>query len=393
MRRWSFPGESGGLKYQKAVAYLPLLLIPGLIFGQWLSRRAMERKAPSLPPAYVPIPPSNAAPSASLGDGGPALQARLENPVAVAVGPRGDLFIVDGPRIRWVDVDGVISTIAGGGERSFLGEGEPASRAKFEDPSDIVLDRAGDLYVADRYCVRKITPSGVIRTVAGGGFSLQEGVPARQAALLNPVSIAIGPRGDLYVADTGTHLVRRVGRDGRIVTVAGGGKSLGDGEPATDARLIFPCGVAADDLGNLYVADRGDHRLRKVTPDGRISTIAGIGTRGISVEEMPARKARLNGPLRVETDADGNVYIVSVGIHMIRKITPDGEIKNVAGTGLGGYGADGVPATRSLLNGPHGIALDEKGDLYIADTYNGRIRKVNAKGIVTTVAGAETEEK
>ena len=328
-------------------------------------------------------------------DGGPAVEAGLYNPSGVAVDGAGNLYIADtfNHRIRKVDSTGTITTIAGTGELGFSGDGGPAVEAELYNPYGVAVDGAGNLYIADTFNdrIRKVDSSGVITTIAGTGergFSGDEG-PAVEAWLYNPYGVAVDGAGNLYIADTFNHRIRKVDSTGTITTIAGTGEFgfSGDGGPAVRAALYFPSGVAVDGAGNLYIADTSNHRIRKVDATGTITTIAGTGERGFGGDEGPATTARLTFPRGVAVDGAGNLYIADTSNHRIRKVDATGTITTIAGTGERGFGGDEGPATTARLTFPLGVAVDSAGGLYIADTYNHRIRKVDSTGTITTIAG------
>ena len=333
------------------------------------------------------------------GDGGPAIQAALFYPSAVAVDGAGNLFIVEWapPRIRKVDASGVITTVAGTGERGFSGDGGPAVDAGLNGPRGVAVDGAGNLFIADEGSrrIRKVDAAGTITTIAGTGefvFS-GDGGPAIQAALNLPSGVAVDGAGNLFIADTGNHRIRKVDASGVISTVAGISFGFGgDGGPAVDARLSDPSDVAVDGAGNLYIADRFNNRIRKVDASGVISTVAGsggfgFGSFGFGGDGGPATAARLNRPSGVAVDGAGNLFIADDDNNRIRKVDAAGIITTVAGTGESGFSGDGGPAVDAGLNGPSGVAVDGAGNLFIADGYNSRIRKVDASGVISTVAG------
>jgi sugar lactone lactonase YvrE len=328
------------------------------------------------------------------GDGGPATSAAL-SATGVAVDAAGDLYIADAwnGRIRKVSPLGIISTVAGNGADGFSGDGGPATSASLYWPEGVAVDTAGNLYIADyrNSRIRKVNPSGIISTAAGtGGYKFAgDGGPATSALLHTPHGVAVDAAGNLYVADAENSRIRKVGPSGIISTVAGNGAAgfSGDGGPAASAWLNYPLGVAVDAAGNLYIADTYNNRIRKVSPSGIISTVAGNGERGFSGDGGPAASAWLNYPLGAVVDAAGNLYIADTFNSRIRKVNPSGIISTVAGNGERGFSGDGGPATSALLYWPYGVAVDAAGYLYIADTYNNRIRKVGASGIISTVAG------
>ncbi len=251
------------------------------------------------------------------------------------------------------------------------------------------VDESGHLFIADTddYRIRKVTPNGVISTIAGNGvvgFS-GDGGPATAAQLANPFGVAVDTSGKLYISDSGNARIREVTPDGIITTIAGNGTTgfSGDGGPAIAAQLYIPRRMAVDDRGNLYVADLFNSRIRKVTPDGVISTIAGNGKSGFSGDGGPAGAAQLFVPSAVAVDGLGNLFIADEGNSRIRKVTPDGVISTIAGNGIVGFSGDGGPATAAQLAGSSGVAVDSLGNLFIADTSNSRIRKVTFAQRVT----------
>ncbi len=325
--------------------------------------------------------------TASPGNGGPATEASLNAPVAVFADGSDNLYIAESSKIRKVDSSGTISTIAGGGSFGNIGDGGPAIRA-FLNPSGIYVDDSGNLYIADNQRVRKVDASGTISTVAGNGtFGFSgDGGPATEAQL-GARDVFVDGSGNLYIADSDNNRIRKVDPSGIISTVAGGGNppflGIGDGAAATDARLNIPSGVYMDGSGNLYIADRSNHRIRKVDPSGIITTVAGNGTQGFSGDGGPGTEASLNNPSDVFGDGAGNLYIADLSNRRIRKVDTAGTISTVAG----GYIGDGGPATQASLISPQDLFLDSSGNIYIADKDNHRIRKVDPSGTITTIAG------
>jgi uncharacterized protein (TIGR03437 family) len=330
------------------------------------------------------------------GDGGPATGARLASPDGISVDAGGNLYIAEenNYRVRKVSANGIITTIAGNGVLGFSGDGGPATAAALGKLFGVAVDAAGNVYIADSANgrVRKVSANGTISTLAGNGlFKFSgDGGPGSQAHLNEPNGVAVDGAGNVYIADTLNNRIRRVGPGGAISTVAGSGVLgfSGDGGPATAALLAWPEGpLALDAAGSLYFTDRGNHRVRRVSRDGTISTVAGSGS-GFSGDGGPAAAARLNWPLGVALDAGGNLYIADQNNYRIRRVDARGVITTVAGNGVAGFGGDGGPATAAALNYPNGISLDAAGNLYIADSDNDRVRKVDAAGTITTVAGS-----
>ena len=270
--------------------------------------------------------------------------------------------------------------MAGTGSPGDSGDDGPATQASLNQPSGLALDGRGNLYIADRgnHRVRRVGPDGVITTFAGTGRQGFEadGDAARFQKLNLPSGVALDAQGNVYIADRGNHRVRRVGLDGVIRTVAGTGTGgfSGDAGPATQARLNSPAGIAVDAKGNLYIADGGNHRVRRVGADGLVSTVAGTGQAGFSGDGGRASSAELSGPSGVWGDVEGNLYIADAGNRRIRKVGPDGIITTAAGGGVSL--GDGGPAEKAGFRDPTGVALDSRGNLYIADAGDHRIRRV-----------------
>ena len=320
----------------------------------------------------------------SGGDGGAAVAAQLNNPYDVASDDLGNLYIADvgNSRIRKVDAAGVITTVAGDGTRGYGGDGGAAVAAQLQGPWSVAVDGAGNLYIADTYNsrIRKVDAAGIITTVAGdGSFGYGgDGGAAVAAQLQSPWGVAVDGAGNLYIADTGNSRIRKVDAAGVITTVAGDGTHGygGDGGPGTLAQLNRPLDVAVDGAGNLYIVDTYNYRLRKVDAAGVITTVAGDGTYGFGGDGGPAVAAQMRALYGVAVDGAGNLYIVDTYNYRIRKVDAAGVITTVAGDGTLGYGGDGGRAVEAQLYRPFGVALDGAGNLYIADTYNNRIRRL-----------------
>lgn len=309
-----------------------------------------------------------------------------------------------------------ITSIAGGGTGNTIGDGESASQARLDDPSytggagmarsrmpvipsGLAVAPDGAIYVADENNrVRRIGLDGVISTVAGGGQQdPRRGTKAIDTRLDRPAGIAVAPDGTLYIAEAFRHRILRVDADGTLSIVAGTGSSgfSGDGGPAEKARLSTPTSVAVGTDSCLYIADLGNHRVRRIEADQTITTIAGTGKRGYSGEGGPATAADLYLPTSLALAPDGSVYFTDFGNYVVRRITPAGAIFTVAGTPLkdyqGGDSGDGGPATSAKLNDPTGLALGPGSSLLIADTRNHRVRRVGPDGTITTLAGSQVE--
>lgn len=318
------------------------------------------------------------------GDGGPAVKGEFRNPTGVAVGPDGSLYIADtmNRRVRKVAKDGTLSTIAGDGQSMASGDGGPATKAQLGSPYGIALDRQANVYVGDQIgrCVRKISPEGVITRFAGTGergFS-GDGGAAVEAQMTGPCDIDFDSQGNVYIADTGNHRVRVVDKNGTIRTFAGTGAEgySGDGGPATKAELGAPDALCFDAHGALYIAELNNHCVRKVAPDGTISTVAGTGKPGFARDGGPATAARLFQPCGVAVDREGRVYIADSVNCRIRVVLSDGTIETAAGTGKQAYSGNGGPARAATIAIPDLIDIDAAGNLYIAEYRNHVIRKL-----------------
>jgi sugar lactone lactonase YvrE len=356
------------------------------------------------------------------GEGGAAIGASLSFPSGVAVDGSGNLFIADSLNngIRKVDLNGIITTVAGNGSSGYSGDGGAAISATLNDPQDVAVDASGNLFIADsgNNRIRKVGVNGIITTVAGGGTNvLGDGGAATNASLYNPSGLAVDASGNLLFADVYNNRIRKVGLNGIITTVAGNGhvnpstlegSYSGDGGEATNAGLNRPTGLAVDASGNLFIADSGNNRIRKVDAAGLITTVAGNG--GVMTNQYgyvvglysgdggAATNAGLNGSTGLAVDATGNLFIADSGNNRIRKVGLNGIITTVAGNGnliptqsygpeAGYYFGDGGAATNAVLNLPVGVAVDASGNLFIAESGNNRIRKVDANGVITTMAG------
>ena len=344
--------------------------------------------------AISPFAGNGASPDFS-GDGGPALQARLNAPGGLAVDASGNLYVADSGnyRVRKVSTAGVITTVAGNGTPGYSGDGGPATAAQLSGPLGLTLDGAGNLYIGDGSRVRKVLADGTILTVAGNGLPFElggspvtgDGGPATAAQLTIPSGLAVDSAGSLYILDTENNRVRKVAKDGIITTFAGNGIPgySGDGGPATSAQLgitnqihgINPTGLAFDGVGNLYITDDGNVRIRKISPGGIITTFAGSGrTLGYSGDRGPATQAQMSFPTALAADTAGNVFIGESA--RVRKVSPDGIITTVVGSPVGasGYSGDGLDARSALIGFPSGLAVDGRGHVYIADPTHNVIR-------------------
>ena len=329
------------------------------------------------------------------GDGGPIAGAQLSGPQGIAVDSAGNIYIADvgNSRIRKIDTSGNINTVAGNGTAGYAGDGAAATAAELNKPSGIALDSQGNLYIADtvNQVVRKVS-GGNISTVAGhnafGAGSSGDNGLATGAQLNSPAAVVLDAAGNLYIADTGNNSVRKVtpGTSGVITTIVGIGSTAG--------RLNGPVALALDASGALYIADKGNHRIAKwVAPT--LTNFAGILTPGFSGDGGQANVSKLYNPSGVAVDAAGNVYIGDTTNGRIRKVTTDGIINTIAGTGKPGYTGDGGPASSAALNFPTFLAVNASGNIFVADTGNNCVRlisatypTISANGIGNSASGA-----
>ncbi|HTM47440.1 MAG TPA: NHL repeat-containing protein, partial [Bryobacteraceae bacterium] len=359
--------------------------------------------------------------SSVVGDGSAAVNAQLSDAQCLAVDRSGNVYIADpdNHRVRRVNPQGIIQTVAGQGYPGFSGDGGPASQARLNAPYGLATDAAGALYIADlgNNRVRKVTPDGVITTVAGTGQAASggDGSKAPEAQLNGPRNVAVDSAGNLYISEFMGHRIRLVTADGMIWTLAGTGVAGTRGEeiaatlselaypaglyldftgtlfiadsgnkriravyngvmrtlPVPGAELILPTGVASDAAGGLYIADGGSHRLYRRLFSGAVLPVAGA---------MTLESAR-------EAISDGRGNLLIADGHRVRLLTAAGGTAIFAGDGSFGYRGDGAAATASVLNGPSGVAVDRDGNLFIADTRNHRIRKISSSGVISTFAG------
>jgi len=337
------------------------------------------------------------------GDGGPATSAQLSLPTAIALDRNENVYFadIDSGRVRKIDTNGVISTVAGGGSTSPATSGISAISAALS-PTGVAVDAVGNLYIASGF-VLKVAPDGTMVRLANhsvtsggrGGVSCSpsgDGGPASAANVCFLNRLAVDPTGNLYFTDSGR--VREIATDGFIRTVAGGGTSNMDGVPATTISLrAFAIGLDAD--GSLYISEADTSGLnrsepssvRKVTPDGVISTIVGNTISGYSGDGGPATSAQLSQPGPIAVDTGGNLYISDYRNARVRKVSIDGTIQTVAGNGIDGFAGDGGPATSAQIRSPLDMVLDSSNNLYILEDGTGLVRKITTDGVISTIAG------
>jgi streptogramin lyase len=324
------------------------------------------------------------------GDGGPAAAALLNQPFHCDLDGKGALYVAEAGNhcVRRVNLaTGVIDTVAGTGKKGYSGDGGPATRATFNEPYAVAVAPGGDLYVVDRLnaCVRRIHgKSGTVTTVAGTGKKgySGDGGPGSRAQMVEPNDCCLDGKGGLLIADVGDWRIRRLDlKTGVLTTFAGTGRrkgklrrgDMGDGGPADKAVLFGARAVCVDGRGNTFICEREGNALRKVDEKGIITTLAGTGVAGH--EDGPGIKARFRGPKAIRCDRDGNVWVVDTENHAIRKVDRAGQVSTVAG-GRRGAGGDGGSPLAAGLDRPHGCVLDAEGVLYIADSENHRVRRV-----------------
>lgn len=293
--------------------------------------------------------------------------------------------------------------VAGTGHEGFSGDGGPATKGRLHTPCGVDMDSKGNLYFADSWNqrIRMVRPDGTLVTLAGTGvvegtrdglpkgtFTTESG-PALTVALDQPNGIALDAQGNLFIADGGNARIRKLTPQGEMRTVVGDGESRfsGDGGPTLAASLGYPFDVAFDRDGNLYIADSINHRIRKVDAKGIITTFAGNGKGTFAGDGGPATAASLHLPNSIEFDDEGNLFIADEANHRIRKVDTKGIITTVAGNGAPGFSGDSGPALRASLNFPSGLEVDRRGSLFINDRVNHRVRLVRPDGTITTLAG------
>ena len=332
----------------------------------------------------------------------------------LAIDSQDNLYVTEwlGATVFRISPSGAVTTIAGTGTSGFSGDGGPATAAQLYGPSALTIGPDGSLYIADsgNNRIRRVGPDGIISTVAGSDGEISnilfppgaipcsfsgDGGPALSATLCNPAQLLFDSTGSLLVADFGNARVRRIAPDGTITTIAGSGKPVptifpdsGDGGQAITATFNHLAGALYDSAGNLYVSE--GNRIRKIAPDGIITPFAGNGQTAYSGDGGPALQASFSGVGPIAFDPKGSLYVIT-GDSRVRKITPDGIVHLFAGsgtgTGLDRSQGDGGPAVNATLNEPGGVAFDAAGNTYIADTSNARLRKIDPNGIITTIAG------
>lgn len=291
----------------------------------------------------------------------------------------------------------IIKTYAGSGVRRYTGDGMPATAANLYQPYDVGIDSLGNIYIGDagNNRIRKVSPTGIISTAAGSGVAGYngDGIPATAANLNFPYGMSVNASGSMAITDMKNHRIRLIQAEatgGNITTIAGTGVAgfSGDGRPATSARVNYPHGIFWDLAGNIYFADAFNHRVRKISTSGIITTVAGNGRANSDGDGRPAVAASLFHPAGITSDSAGNLYITEMKGHRIRKVDAAGIITTIAGIGVPGFSGDGGPATLARINAPKGVTIDKNGNLIFTDTDNFVVRKISkSTGFISTIAG------
>jgi len=335
--------------------------------------------------ATVPVPVAGDGTFGVPADGVLAAQSYLASPIGLALDDQGNLYVAEesSRRVRRIDRAGIIQTVAGGGTAASLGDGGLAVNGRLVDPVAVAADSLTGLRIADYlgFRIRGVLPSGILYTLAGNGEPglTGDGGPAQSAQVNRPRGLALDREGNLYFADSLNHRVRRILRNGFIETVAGNGVRGygGDYGAARQAHLNAPLGVAVDGAGNVYIADSGNHAIRRVNPAGVIVTLAGTGAQGFSGDGGQGALAQLNAPAAVAVDAAGNLVIADTFNHRIRLLSAAGVITTIGGDGVAGFAGDGGAALEARFRGPSSVVIDAAGNILVADLGNHRIRRLS----------------
>jgi len=340
------------------------------------------------------------------GDGGPATGATLSFPHGMFVDKNDNLIFSDKGhyRIRKITPKGIISTIGGNGRRGNVGNNIPALEANVYNVTTIIQNPVGDAFMSSPSgfvsIIRRLDAKGIIHDyIDTASPKYREAISKSKhkglvqtgavATITQFSDITFDPKGNLFISDRMNHQIRKIDLNGNISTIAGTGDSdyYGDGGPALEAAFRDPNSLASDKQGNIYIAEAANNRIRKIDTKGIVTTVAGNGEHADSGDGGPALQAGIRSMDDIAISPEGELHILGTNTHKVRKITQDGKIVTVAGKGYAGFFGDGGPATKAMLKNPAAISFDSKGNLYIADMGNNRIRKVDKKGIITTFAG------
>ncbi|QPJ63197.1 MAG: hypothetical protein G3M70_15470 [Candidatus Nitronauta litoralis] len=394
-KTWPYPEIGDG----KPAIDVPLTLVDGVTVDKsgniFLSHRSQNRVRKVGLDGKITTVAGNGAAGFS-GDGGPALDAALNFPAGLCIGPDEDLYIADrnNHRIRKVDKHGIITTVAGNGLPEFTGDGLKAVEASLHFPSDIACQNNGGLIFSDRSNsrIRKVDTNGIITTIAGMGepdFGGDYGM-ATEALLKYPFGVELDAKGNLYIADRGNNRIRMVRPDKTIVTIAGDGNHFfsGDYGPAPRASLAYPTDVVKDEEGNLYIADRNNNRIRRVDPLGIITTLMGIGEYEYNGDNEVASETSLHLPFALAMAPGNRLIVVDRSHFRVRQVDlKTGDIKTIAGNGKALFKGDGGPGLGASLRSPTGIVVKGDGSVIFSDKQSHRIRRVDPNGFIHTIAG------
>ena len=379
---------------------MKLLSLPNLVVS-FVSLAAVCQA--QTPPAFTITTVVGTGTGGFAGDGAAANIANINFPTSIARSSSGTRYIADtfNVRIRTVQSDGIIRTVVGMGTRGFSGDGAAATSALISSPYGVAVDAAGNIYFSDslNHMVRKVGTNGTITRIAGTGVQGYggDGLNAVDALLNLPTGLAVDTAGNVYVADTQNHRIRKISTDGKIATVLGTGQPNynGDGGAGSESPVFYPEGVALDSAGNLYVADTFNHRVRKLSTAGVVTTVAGNGIAAFRGDEAAANAASLNYPRGVFVDASGNILIADSINNRVRMVTENGVIRTIAGTGLFGDSGDDGPAAQAKFRYPRAVISNGAGGYLVLDTDNHRIRQltpipqtpaINKDGVVSSSA-------
>lgn len=351
----------------------------------------VTKPVPTPPPGTTPVAPSDPFVWTVAGNGTPGFldaeeghMGMLNAPTGVVV-IRGDTYITDSAnhRIRRLTYDGLLETVVGTGERGYNGDGTNGRALKLDTPFKVTADEAtGNVFFSElgANLIRCIDITQRIITIAGGGDYLPDAGTSMRGAyvqLSEPAGLAFDSAGELYVAERGGHRILRISQDWMVTVVAGTGVpgSGGDAGQALDAEFNQPTDVYVDSQDNLYIADTGNHRIRRISSDGTVTTVAGTGIAGSEGDGGPATQAQLNQPTGITMDAFGNLYIADSGNHCIRQVQVDGTITTIAGSIFGGFAGEGELPAQARFNLPYGVSVAPSGVLLVADRDNHRLRQ------------------
>jgi trimeric autotransporter adhesin len=320
------------------------------------------------------------------GSGGLATDAELDAPNGMGIDTAGNVYSANSTSecISKISTSGILTIVAGiGGVSGFSGDGGQATAAELNGPNEVTFDIHGNMYIVERYNndVRMVNTSGIISTVAGNGSGTWsgDGAAATAAGINDPGGVAVDNKGNIYIAEYGSSVIRKVNTSGIISTIAGQSGNPGyngDGIAATAAQINYAIGVAADTIGNVYIGDNYNNRVRIINTSGIINTLAGNGTAAYSGDGGPATAAEVNWPDHLFIDQYQNLYITDVLNGRIRMVTTSGIISTVAGNGVEGYSGDSGPATSAELDNPSGVVVSLSGNVFIDDEINNRVREI-----------------